>query len=251
MFARFQGPQRSAPHLPYPCLPTGTQYSNFRSILVPLLQSNPDVVHESLYSQMGKLIVEPLRSAGVSTVIVIDALDEYADDEPQSTILSVLGRLVEEIPEVKFFITGRPELRIKSGFRLPLLKPLTNIFILHDVQPTSVNGDIKLFLQHELSELVRRHLLNRWPTKENINLLCQRAGGLLVYAAATVKYLDKRFYFPDKQLEAITDSPHTTEYEGRTPSILCTFGFSGRPFAPTILSFVPRFGLSLVPLPCL
>ena len=55
---------------------------------------------------MRKLIVEPLRSADVSTVIVIDALDECTDDESQSAILSVMGQLVEEIPKVKFFITG-------------------------------------------------------------------------------------------------------------------------------------------------
>ena len=192
------------------------KYLEFRSILVPLLQSNPDVVHESLYGQMRKLIVEPLTSADISAVIVIDALDECADDEPQSAILSVLGRLVEEIPKVKFFITGRPEPRIKSGFRLPLLKTLTNVFILHDVQPASIDNDIKLFLKHELSELARRHLLIGWPTDENIDLLCQRAAGLFVHAVATVKFLDKRFYLPDKQLQSIIDSPHATDYEGRT-----------------------------------
>jgi len=67
------------------------KYHEFRSILVPLLQSDPDVVYESLYSQMEKLIVKPLRSADVSTVIVIDALDECTDDESQSAILSVMG----------------------------------------------------------------------------------------------------------------------------------------------------------------
>jgi Cdc6-like AAA superfamily ATPase len=52
------------------------KYPAFRSSLVPLLQSNPDVVHESLQDQMQKFLVEPLRSADISTVIVIDALDE-------------------------------------------------------------------------------------------------------------------------------------------------------------------------------
>ena len=56
------------------------KFQKFRSVLVPLLQSDPDVAHESLYRQMEKLIVEPLRSADVSTVIVIDALDECKED---------------------------------------------------------------------------------------------------------------------------------------------------------------------------
>jgi len=165
---------------------------------------------------MEGLIVEPLRSTGISTVIVIDALDECKDDEPSSAILFVLGRLIKQIPMVKFFITGRPEPRIKTGFRLPLLVDTTNVFVLHDVHPSMVNDDIYLFLKHELSKLAQRHLLDKWPTNESINLLCQRAAGLFVYAVATVKYLDKKFYLPDKQLETITNFPESTEYEGKT-----------------------------------
>ena len=191
-------------------------YPNFRSHLVPLLQSDPDVVHESLYSQMEKLIVEPLRFTGVSTVIVIDALDECTDDEPQSVILSVMGRLVEKIPEVKFFITGRPEPRIKSGFRLELLRPLTDVFILHDVEPSLINSDIRLFLRHELSELACRRNLDGWPSNNHIDLLCHRAGGLFVYAVATVKFLDSRFFLPTKQLEIIANFPENTAHEGKT-----------------------------------
>ena len=97
------------------------KYPDFRSHIVSILRSNPDIAHESLSSQMQKLIAEPLRETGISTVIVIDALDECKDDEPSSAILSVLGRFVEEDLKAKFIITGRPEPRIKTGFRLPLL----------------------------------------------------------------------------------------------------------------------------------
>ena len=89
-------------------------YPTFRSTLVPLLQSNPDIAHESLYNQMATLIVRPLTSSDISTVIIVDALDECADEDLQSAIHSVMGRLVEEVPNVKFFITGRPEPRIRS-----------------------------------------------------------------------------------------------------------------------------------------
>ena len=119
------------------------RYPNFRSVLIPLLQSNPDIGYESLHSQMERLIVAPLKEKGISTVIMIDALDECADDEPQSAILSIIGRLVEEIPKVKFFVTGRPEPRIQSGFRLKVLRPLTKIFVLHMVEHFTVNADIQ------------------------------------------------------------------------------------------------------------
>ena len=192
------------------------KYHEFRSILVPLLQSDPDVVHESLYNQMEKLIVEPLRSANVSTVIVIDALDECTDDEPQSAILSVMGRLVEEVPKVKFFITGRPEPRIRSGFRLELLRPLTDVFVLHDVHPSLINNDIRLFLKHKLSELAQRRHIDGWPTDEHINLLGRRAAGLFVYAVATVKFLDSKTHPPKQQLDIIINLPECTVPEGKT-----------------------------------
>ncbi|KAF9649447.1 hypothetical protein BDM02DRAFT_3268766 [Thelephora ganbajun] len=160
------------------------KYPTFRSVLAPLLRSNPDIVYEPHANQMRELIVEPLKSADVWTVIVIDALGECKDEEPQSAILSVLGRFVEQIPKVKFFITGRPEPQIKDGFCLPLLVDSTDIFVLHDIHPSLIS-DIRVFLKHELSEVARWHRLEGWLSDEDIDVLCDRAGGLFVYAVAT------------------------------------------------------------------
>ena len=209
---------RSDLHFIFPTLAfqLAHKFPEFRSILVPLLQSNPDVAHESLYRQMEKLIVEPLRSADVSTVIVIDALDECKDEEPSSAILSVLARLVGQIPKVKFFITGRPEPRIRTGFRLPILVNSTSVFVLHDVDPPLINSDIRLFLKHELSELAQRRQLGRWPSDEHIDLLCSRAAGLFVYAVATVKFLDSNIHLPKHRLDVIVKLPECTAPEGKT-----------------------------------
>jgi len=209
---------RSNLHFIFPTLAfqLAHKFPKFRSVLVPLLQSDPDVAHESLYRQMERLITEPLELADISTVIVIDALDECKDEEPSSAILSVLARLVERIPDVKFFITGRPEPRIRTGFRLPMLVNSTSVFVLHDVHPPLINSDIRLFLKHELSGLARRRQLGRWPSDEQIDLLCRRAAGLFVYAAATVKFLDSDIYLPDHRLDVIVRLPGCTAPEGTT-----------------------------------
>ena len=209
---------RSDLHFLFPTLSfqLAYRYPNFRSALIPLLQSNPDIGSESLRSQMERLIVTPLKEREISTVIVIDALDECTDDEPQSAILSVMGRLVEEIPNVKFFITGRPEPRIKSGFRLKLLRPLTEVFILHMVEFCAVNADIRRFLKTRLSELAQQSQLTGWPSDEQISLLCQRAAGLFVYAVATVKFLNHKASPPEQQLNTIITLPNCTTYEGGT-----------------------------------
>jgi hypothetical protein len=162
----------------------------FRSIFVPLVQRDPGIAQESLYNQMDKLIVQPLKKSGISTVIVVDALDECKDEEPASAILSVLGRFVSQIPKVKFFLTGRPEPRIKTGFRLPLLAKVTDIFVLHDVQPNLINNDIQLFLRQSLLEVANGQVgLDGWPTEEDVDQLCKQAAGLFVYAVATVRFI--------------------------------------------------------------
>ena len=192
-------------------------HQEFRSIIVPLLRTNPGIIYESLYNQMETLIVQPLGSSTTTTVIVIDALDECADEDPQSAILSVMGRLVEGIPNVKFLITGRPEPRIRSGFRLGLLRPLTEVFVLHEVEPSVINVDIRRFLEHGLHELGRRQGIEQdcWPTDEHLDLLCERSAGLFVYAVATIRFLDHSFTPPNEQLDIILRAPGSTTHEGQ------------------------------------
>jgi len=206
-------------HLIFPTLAVqlARRYTKFRSIFIPLVQSDPGIVYESLYNQMKKLIVQPLDESTISTVIVIDALDECKDEEPASAILSVLGQFVLKIPKVKFFVTGRPEPRIREGFRLPLLAEATDVFVLHDVKPTLVNNDIRLFLEQSLLELARRRRVpDGWPTEDQLDLLCERAAGLFVYAKATVKFVDHRNNSPKKQLERLLQSPESSAREGKT-----------------------------------
>ena len=192
------------------------KYPVFRSSLIPLLQSNPDVIHESLQEQMQKLLVEPLISADISTVIVIDALDECKDEDPEPAILLVLGQSVSRIPGVKFIITSRPEMHIMSGFRGPLLKEKTDVFILHNVEPHTIDDDIHRFFEHELSGLVRRRGGGEeWLADEQLDSLCRRAAGFFVYAVATVNFLKHRFKCPSDRLDMIMKSPESTAYEGK------------------------------------
>ena len=192
------------------------QYPKFRSSLIPLLRSDPDIVHESLLDQLEKFLVKPLRSSDISTVIVIDALDECKDDDPESAILLVLGQFVSDIPGVKFFVTSRPEVHIMAGFRGPLLEGLTDVFILHDVEPHTINNDIRRFFNHELSKLAeRRGGIEGWPTGEQLDSLCRRAAGFFVYAVATVSFLNHKLHSPSDRLDVIMKSPENTAHEGK------------------------------------
>ena len=209
----------------FPTLATqlARKYPKFRSILVPLIQSDPGIAYESLYNQMKKLITKPLNESSISTVIVIDALDECEDEEPASVILSILGRLGPKVPKVKFFLTGRPEPRISQGFRLPLLAKITDVFVLHQVELDQVNSDIQLFFKNSFLELAgHRWGLDNWPTEEQLDLLCVRAAGLFVYAAATVGFISHYRRNPRKQLELLLHSQKIGDHEGKTLDSLYT-----------------------------
>jgi len=192
------------------------KYTEFRSILVPLIQRDPEIAYESLFNQMEKLIAQPLSESGILTVIVIDALDECEDEESASAILSVLGRLISKIPKVKFFLTGRPEQHIREGFRLPLLVKMADVFVLHEVEPCQVDSDVRLFFRHSFLELAGRRRLNDWPTKEQLGRLCERAAGLFVYAAATVKFIDNNKRNPETQLDFLLRSQKIGACEGKS-----------------------------------
>ena len=206
-------------HLIFPTLAVqlARKYPEFRSAFVRLAQSDPGIAHESLYNQMDKLIVRPLRKSSISTVIIIDALDECQDEEPASAILSILGRFVSELPQVKFFLTGRPEPRIRDGFRLPLLVKLTDIFVLHGVEPNQVDSDIRRFFDNSFSELGHRRLgLHGWPSEPQLGILCERAAGFFVYAVATVKFVSRQNSDPRTQLDRLLQHRESTVHEGKT-----------------------------------
>jgi len=196
------------------------QYPRFRKVLLEVLKQQPDVGHESLCSQMEKLLVGPLKATTTPTLIIIDALDECKDKEPASAILSILSRYMDQISNVKFFITGRPEPRIRSGFRLQSLTPITEVLKLHEVKPEAVDGDIALFFRTQLASLTQNRsdldLTEDWPSPSDINTLCKKAAGFFIYASTVVKFVASEGDLPTERLSLITSLPQSTVEEGRS-----------------------------------
>ena len=194
------------------------QYLAFRQELLLVLKAHPDIGQESLCSQMEELIVYPLKTTNIPTLIIIDALDECKDKEPASAILSILSCYINEIPSVKFFITGWPEPRIRSGFRLRSLSPITEVLKLHEVKPEVVDNDIKLFFQAKFSDLAEKRSdcdsKEDWPSLSDIEILCKKAAGFFIYASTVIKFVASENYLPAERLGVITSLPQDTTEEG-------------------------------------
>lgn len=193
---------------------TELKHCGVRLVLAPILDFVPGIVHQSPSSQLEKLIVMPLKPAGVPTVIIIDTLDNWKDDESPSPILSAMEHCTDEIPEVKFLIPSRPKTQILDSLCFPLFCGQADVLNLYDTAPSSVNSDIRLFLEHELSNIASRDGLDDWPTAAQLDLLVRRADGLFVYAAATAKFLGRKDTSPGELYASIAHSPRDTIHEG-------------------------------------
>ena len=236
------------------------RYPAFRHHIVQVIKRDSTVANNSLISQLEDLIVGPLSSTNISCVIVVDALDECIDDEPASVILSVLGRHAKQLSHVKFFITGRPEPRIRTGFRLPLLEPLTQILLLHTGKPSGVNEDIKLYLRTHLTSIREQRddceFPEEWPSSYDINFLCRTADGIFIYASTVVRFVESEHHRPTERLDLVLSS-RGTAHEGGAVDLLYTqilrqasqaMGSGGREFYPDFRNVIGAVVLVFRPL---
>ena len=193
-------------------------YPHFQSHIIRTIKADLTIAHTSLISQLENLLIDPLSGKNVSCVIIIDALDECIDHQPASAILSVLGRFVKKLPLVKFFITGRPEPRICTGFRLPLLQSLTQIFLLHEVEPSSVSSDIRLYLTQRLTTIAKQRsdlkLPDPWPHNHDIIALTKKSSGLFIFASTLVKFIESEHHEPNERLQLVLSDTNSTTHEG-------------------------------------
>jgi len=138
--------------------------------------------------------MDSLSTAKISWAIVVDALDECVNDQPASATLRSRS-FRQAVPLVKFFITGRPEPRIRTGFRL-LLEPFTQISLFHEVKLSSVDGDIRSYLQEKLSAVAKRRsdfdLPDPRPCDGDLATPTENSSGLIIFYPGQVYRIAER-----------------------------------------------------------
>ena len=198
----------------------------FAFIYLSTILSNPGIIYAPPGDQMKKLIVEPLRISGASTIIVIDALDKCDDEGAVSAMLTSLGEFSSMIPNVKFLITSRPRPHIREGFR-PLVKAgRIKISVLYEADPSLAKEDIRLYLEREFPRIRSVfQLRNDWPSERDLRQLCERAEGLFAYARAAVAFVSSRGELQDVQLSMLLETRENIWLEKSRESqrSVCTF----------------------------
>ncbi|KAK4215173.1 WD40-repeat-containing domain protein [Rhypophila decipiens] len=180
------------------------------------IDADPDVSKKALRHQFEKLILQPLGSIHRTTaiVIVIDALDGCDGEKDVKTIISLLAQanMVRSV-RLRVFITSRPELPIRLGFK-DIQGKYQGIALLQIPEPV-VEQDISTFLGYELARIRNEYngqappyskLPLGWPGQDVIRTLAQMAVPLFISAATVCRFVeDKAWSNPGGQLKKILE----------------------------------------------
>jgi len=166
-----------------------------------------DIASKGLHDQWTQLIIQPLSMLEANAfpspfLIVVDALDECEGDNDIRAILQLLVELNgRETTRLYIFITSRPEIPIRLGFRA-MPEILHHDLVLQDVPRAIVDQDISVFFRVKFMEITDEFegLAANWPGDEKINLLVQRAEGLFIYAATVCRFVKGDGQWPPQDL---------------------------------------------------
>ena len=172
------------------------------------IDADPAISKKALKDQFEKLILQPLlelRQAPPNAsvlIIVIDALDECKRKEDIQVILQLLAQTKGLGPvSLRVFVTSRPDLPIRLSFK-QISDGTYQDLILHNIPKETIEHDIAVFLEHELSVVSKqRSLPVGWPSKEQIQALVEMAIPLFIFASTACRYIGDERDNPKTRLE--------------------------------------------------
>jgi len=178
-----------------------------RTSISDAIDNNAHIFKQGPREQWNQLILNPLRNAptqSIQLVVVIDALDECDSMQDIQLILQLLAEAKDlATVRIKIFLTSRPEIPIFDGFR-QLSGEAYQDFLLHNIPLDTVNADISTFFRQKLSPLKAKHGLGTpWPDEQIIEQLVERAAGLFIYAATTLRFIQDGIDGPEEPLSLI------------------------------------------------
>lgn len=159
----------------------------------------------NLEKQFDSLLLQPLKNVVLanmpsqSLALVIDALDECERSTDIDKVLELLARL-EHIPSLslRIFLTSRPDHPILGHFAA-MSEPLHHDIKLEEVQATTIEHDIRIFLKDECAKIRRKQEIRNpydalpadWPDGGSIEALVKLAVPLFIAAVTLCRYISE------------------------------------------------------------
>lgn len=169
------------------------RYTEFGNALADILESGTTklVDEMTLSEQYSFLILQPaemvFRDLDKNIILCADALDECRAPAALKEFLDTI-LLKKPAARLKFFFTSRPEVAIKQQVESSSHVSHRTSLRLHDIEKDIVRSDIKLYVNHELSQIceLRDEYGGNWPPPE-VDQIVERADNLFIVAATIVR----------------------------------------------------------------
>ncbi|KAM6502768.1 hypothetical protein JOM56_002745 [Amanita muscaria] len=190
--------------------------------IVQSLHERPDLPTKSVETQFEHLIALPFRSLAeaasapsfpvsvidavnqcrqLAPVIIIDGVDECADEKLQQRFLKIIGNAVKDRSfPFRFLICSRPEAHIEDT--LNKFKAL--ILPIDLAKLDDANRDIEKYLVEQFSCIASdRGLDPTWPGENVIEKIVYKSSGNFILASVVIKVVGDEDCMPEDQLAII------------------------------------------------
>ena len=187
-----------------------------RLLIETAIEADPMIFHQSVDTQLAKLVIEPLHrlhSTGFDFkdspfVIIIDGLDECHGIDIQSGLVKSLTAVFQFCPlHIRILIASRPEVYLQSTMNSSSIRPhLTRLALTDEYSP---EDDIHRFLEDSFKRIRREHPLASyispdWPSTDVLQEITRKSSGQFIFASTTVKYTGGDPYeLPTRRLDVI------------------------------------------------
>jgi hypothetical protein len=158
------------------------------------LEKQKSLANQITNDQARKLFVEPINVISGShpsdpILVVIDALDEIEGEVGETA--KIISDAIMALPRnAKVFISSRPEHGIQLHFS-PLVSRKCAAHLDLDTSHPLSTQDVAKFFRSEIKKIVRTYLseMEQWPGEARMQMLCDRASGLFIWAVTAVGYI--------------------------------------------------------------
>ena len=185
-----------------------------RRYICEAIMEQEDIMEHSIEDQWKKLIINPLSKLNSDSplsiiLLVVDALDECDSERDIRVILKILttARSLSNI-RLRIFITSRPDLLIRHGFR----KTEHKVFVLNEISSNLVDRDLSAFFENNFSTIrEERGFDDEWPGMRIIKRLVEISCGLFIWASTACRFIREGRRFAMRRINVLVNGYRSGE----------------------------------------
>ena len=187
-----------------------TRLPQLKRYICDAVVEHRDIATQSLRDQWRQLVLKPLSKLDTDfhdpLLLVIDALDECDSDKDVRAVVQLFAeaRGIKTV-RLRIFMTSRPEVPVRYGFH-QIPDNEHQDFVLHNLSPSIVDGDIATFLKHEFRVIKHERALSAdWPGEQAIQNMIRKSSGLFIWAATACRFISEGKKLATERLSMILE----------------------------------------------